>query len=84
MACGLPTVLSNISSLPEVGGEAAMYIDPQTVESITEGTLRVLEDARLRRLMSRRGIERSKQFSWDTTAAQMIALYEDVIRKVWQ
>jgi glycosyltransferase involved in cell wall biosynthesis len=82
MACGLPTVLSNVSSLPEVGGEAAMYVDPQAVESITEGTLRVLEDTQLRQLMSRRGIERSKEFSWDTTATQMITLYEDVIRKV--
>ena len=82
MACGLPMVLSNVSSLPEVGGEAAMYVDPQTVESIVEGTLRVLEDTQLRQLMSQRGIERSKQFSWGTTAAQMITFYEDVIRKM--
>jgi glycosyltransferase involved in cell wall biosynthesis len=59
-----------------------MYVDPQTVESIVEGTLRVLEDTQLRQLMSQRGIERSKQFSWGTTAAQMITFYEDVIRKM--
>ena len=79
MACGLPIVLSNVSSLPEVGGEAAMYVDPQTVESIVEGTLRLLEDTQLRQLMSRRGIKRSKQFSWGKTAAQMVTLYKDVI-----
>ena len=81
MTCGLPVVLSNVSSLPEVGGEAALYVDPQTVESIVEGTLRVLEDTQLRQLMIQRGIERSQQFSWGTTAAQMVKLYKDVIWK---
>ncbi len=82
MACGLPVVLSNVSSLPEVGGEAAIYIDPHAAESIVAGTLRVLEDDRLRRLMSRCGVERSAQFSWDKTAMKMIEIYRESISRV--
>jgi glycosyltransferase involved in cell wall biosynthesis len=80
MACGLPTVLSHTSSLPEIGGEAAVYIDPNSVASIVAGILRVLEDKQLQQLMSQRGFARSTEYSWNKTARQMIEIYKELMQ----
>jgi len=67
MSAGAPVVTSSLSSLPEVGGEAAIYVDPRSVESIRRGLLQVLESALLRSDLARRGPERARGFSWDRT-----------------
>jgi len=79
MASGCPVCASRASSLPEVGGDAALYFDPTDTESITE-TLRALAgDADLRPEMARRGLERAARYSWDRTARDTLALYERLL-----
>ncbi|MEX1112818.1 MAG: glycosyltransferase family 1 protein [Candidatus Andersenbacteria bacterium] len=65
MACGAPVVTSNTSSMPEVAGDAAVLVDPQSVQSIADG----IQKARnMRDELSLKGIAQAKQFTWDTTA----------------
>lgn len=68
MACGTPVLTSNVCSLPEVVGDAAIVVDPLDVEGIAEGIRRLTEDSRLRDELRRRGLERARQFSWNETA----------------
>ncbi len=68
MACGTPVVVSNTTSLPEVVGDAAVFVDPLDVESIASGMVRIAADGELRRDLSERGIQRAKIHSWDRTA----------------
>ena len=78
MACGTPVVTSNISSLPEVAGDAAVLVDPYDVESIVDGIARVLTDTTLADDLRRRGLIRAREFSWERSAAQTFAQYMDV------
>lgn len=64
MACGAPVVTSCVSSLPEVVGDAALQVDPYSVEAIADGIARVLDDAELASRLVARGRERALQFSW--------------------
>lgn len=68
MACGCPVVVSNTTSLPEVCGNAAVYVDPANVDSIAEGILKVLKDPKLRGELVAKGYERAKHFTWENTA----------------
>jgi len=76
MASGVPVVVSNISSLPEVVGDAGMLIDPNSVNSIAEGLLEVLNNPLLRAQMIEKGLERSKNFKWENTAKQTLELFQ--------
>lgn len=73
-----PAVLSNRSSLPEVGGDAAVYFDPDSDESIADAVERVLTDTTLRSDLRRKGTERLQHFSCDKTARQTLALYQSL------
>jgi len=68
MASGTPTLTSTTTSLPEVGGEAVLTVDPNSVEGIGRGLKTLLENAELRAQLRSCGIERSAQFSWDRAA----------------
>ncbi len=72
MAAGAAVVTSNVSSLPEVGGDAVEYVDPADVESIAAGLRRVLEDEGLRRRLSERARERAREFSWERFTATVL------------
>ncbi len=78
MACGIPVLCSNSSSLPEVAGDAAILIDPRNVEQLSNELTRMLDDAPLRRALSERGRTRALTFSWDRTATETVAVYERV------
>jgi glycosyltransferase involved in cell wall biosynthesis len=79
MARGVPVIASNVSSLPEVGGDAALYVDPHSVEHIAAKLAQILEDGNLREEMIRRGKARAKRFTWRSTAEQTVAVYEEVL-----
>jgi len=79
MACGTPVVCSNVSSLPELGGDAARYFDPADVEAMVAALEKVLADGALRDEMRRRGLEQAARFSWKRTARETRALYERLI-----
>ena len=67
MACGTPVVTSNVTSLPEAVGEAAVFVNPRDVESIAEGLRRILDDPELRETLRCRGLAQAGWFSWDRT-----------------
>jgi glycosyltransferase involved in cell wall biosynthesis len=79
-ACGCPAIISNRSSLPEVGGEAAQYFDPENSESLTDKLNAVLENENLAHELRVKGLERVKLFSWKQTALQTLETYKKVIR----
>ncbi len=76
--CACPAVLSNTSSLPELGGDAAAYFDPKDIGSIERTLAKVVFDEDLRLEMVNKGLERAKQFSWDKTAAETKKVYLDM------
>ena len=78
MAAGAPVVASNVSSLPEVVGDAALLIDPMDPGSIADAMARVLGDAGLRTELIRRGHERVKAFSWERSVARVREVYAEV------
>jgi glycosyltransferase involved in cell wall biosynthesis len=75
MASGTPVVTSNVSSLPEVAGDAAVLVDPYDVAAITAGIKRVLTDPRLRAELVRRGLQRAREFSWERSVARTREIY---------
>jgi glycosyltransferase involved in cell wall biosynthesis len=80
MAHGTPVVTSNISSLPEVVGNAAVLVNPENVFEIMRATHRVLIDPNLREKLKQRGYEQVRRFSWDGSVRQILRVYEDVAR----
>jgi glycosyltransferase involved in cell wall biosynthesis len=80
MAAGVPVITSNVSSLPEVVGDAALLINPLDAGAIAEAMARVLEDPALRADLIRRGHERVKVFSWQQAAARTYAAYTEIVR----
>ena len=78
MASGTPVVTSNVSSLPEVSGDAAVLVDPYDVESITEGMHRVLADPALAQQLRIKGLVRAREFSWERSVARTFELYKEV------
>ena len=78
MASGTPVVTSNVSSLPEVAGDAAVLVDPYDPQAIADGIYRVLTDETLRREMVHKGIARAGQFSWEQSARRVRAIYGEV------
>ncbi len=79
MACGVPVVTSNTSSLPEVAGEAAILVDPYNVTDMAAAMRRILEDRELAGELREKGLARAAQFSWEKTARETIAVYEKVL-----
>lgn len=74
--CGVPIITSNVSSMPEVGGEGALYVDPNNVEDIKEKLNQVLKDENLRRDLIKKGFLNVKRFSWEKTAKGTIRVYK--------
>jgi glycosyltransferase involved in cell wall biosynthesis len=76
MACGVPVLTSNTSSLPEVAGDAALLVDPESVDEMAAGMHRLLSDASLRLQLRGRGLDRASGFRWGTTARQTAHTYQ--------
>ena len=81
MACGVPMVCSNISSLPEITGGVTQMVDPYDTEGIKNAILKILDDDRLRDEMKRKGLEQAKKFHWKKTAEETLKVFEEVGRK---
>jgi glycosyltransferase involved in cell wall biosynthesis len=80
MACGTPVVVSRAAALPEIVGEAGIYADPLNAADITRAMECVLGDSDLRVAMRALGIERARQFSWDSVAARVWSVLEEAGR----
>lgn len=76
MACGTPVITSNVSSLPEVAGEAGLLVNPHDINSISGAMNEIAEDDNLRSNLRELGLKRAKQFSWEKTAHQTLKILE--------
>ncbi len=81
MRYGCPVLTSNVSSLPEAGGDAAIYFDPENTEDIEEKMEKVLTDHDLRIKMKEKGLSHYKKFTWDKAAHEVLNVVEDVLNK---
>ncbi len=78
MACGTPVVTSNVSSLPEVTGDAALLVNPYSAEEIADAMRRVLTNPVLRADLSARALARAREFSWERSARRVLEIYDEV------
>jgi len=78
MASGVPVFTSNVSSLPEVGGDAVLYVNPYNQDEITDGLIQLAENEKLRNQLIKKGYQRMKRFSWRKTARETLNVYESV------
>ncbi len=76
MASGTPVVTSNVSSLPEVAGDAAVLVDPYDPDAIADGIYRVLSDEALRRDLRQQRLARAHQFSWESSVRRVHDIYD--------
>jgi len=79
LACGTPAVCARASSLPEAGGDAVRYFDPTDVDDMTRVIAAVWDDAGLRQGMQAAGLAQAARFSWDRTAAETMAVYQQAM-----
>ncbi|MBI3941604.1 MAG: glycosyltransferase family 4 protein [Chloroflexi bacterium] len=78
MACGVPVICANTSSLPEIAGDAAMLVDPLDPAQITAAMRQVLSDTDLQAHLRARGLEKAASFSWESAARQTVLLYRSL------
>ena len=71
MRCGVPVITSNVTSLPEISGDAAMMIDPFDVSSIASAMLKISNDGAFARALSEKGLKQASLFSWEITAEKL-------------
>lgn len=81
MACGTAVAYADVSSLPEVAGDAALPFDPENGDSLSRVLLRLLGDEALRADLSRRGLARAETFEWTRTARQTLACFRRVLER---
>jgi glycosyltransferase involved in cell wall biosynthesis len=81
MACGTPVIVSRVSSMPEICGEAAYYVDPLKVTEIAEGIYTMTTNTRLRKSFIEKGLQKVKMFDWDTSAKEHLAIFREVMNR---
>ncbi|MDF7823987.1 glycosyltransferase family 1 protein [Pontiellaceae bacterium B12227] len=81
MACGCPVITSNTTSLPEVGGDAVLYIDPENTDSIAHEMKALEESAELQDALQKKGYEQVKRFSWKKTAQATMNVYSQCLEE---
>ncbi len=78
MACGVPVITSNTTSIPEIVGDAAYLMDPLNDKELKEALLRLLSDENLRNDLIEKGFKRVKEFSWQKMAKETLQIYESL------
>jgi glycosyltransferase involved in cell wall biosynthesis len=78
MACGVPVIVSNVSSLPEVVGKAGLFVDPYSVTQIEQAIRTISTDKKLHAKLSKESLLQAKKFSWDKMAKQVLKVFEEV------
>ncbi len=82
LACGSPTISADNSSLPEVGGEASLYYPTGNTDALAQAIVRLTKDPALQQSLRQKGLERSKQFSFDKMAQETLTAYQSVLQPV--
>ena len=80
MACGVPVITSNTSSMPEIAGDAALLVDPSKPEQIVEAINQILNDEKLCVALCDKGIKQAAGFSWKIMAANYLKLYKEILK----
>ncbi|MCB0133453.1 MAG: glycosyltransferase, partial [Caldilineaceae bacterium] len=80
MACGTPTIVSNVGSLPEVVNDAALLVNPQDHEEIAVAMSRLLLDQDLHAELTQKGLQQANCFSWDRAARKTLEVYRTVVQ----
>jgi glycosyltransferase involved in cell wall biosynthesis len=75
MACGTPVVVADVSSLPEVVGDAGLRVDPHNVDALAEAILSLIQDSALRRSLRATGFVQARKFTWDKAARELLTVY---------
>ncbi len=78
MAGGVPVVTSGVSCMPEIAGDAALFIDPHQPKAITDAALRILTDITVANSLSEKGKERARLFTWDNSVKQLVQVYDKI------
>ena len=78
MACGAPCLVSKVSSIPEIAGDAALFVDPHDTEGIAKGMNELATNKELREKLSAAGREQAKKFSWEKCARQTLEVYKSI------
>lgn len=78
-ASGIPVITSYVSSLPEVGGEAVLYVNPNKVSDIKRSIKQILDNKNLKQVLIERGFSQVKKFSWDQAATKTLQVYSEVL-----
>lgn len=81
MACGVPVITSNVSSLPEVAGDAALMVSPGDASELAQAMKRVFSDESLQKTMREKGLRQAQQYNWETVATRTIQTYEKAFKK---
>ncbi len=81
MQSGCAVITTKEGSLPEVGGDACYYVDSHSIESIASGIKKVFDNPALQKELSRKGLERAKEFKWEKTAEQTVLVYQKVMQR---
>ncbi|MCA9405677.1 MAG: glycosyltransferase family 4 protein, partial [Candidatus Omnitrophica bacterium] len=76
--CGAAVITSNVSSCPELAGDAALTVDPNDIQQMTDSIITVLNDEKLREDLRARGLQRAEEFSFQRTAEETLRVYEEV------
>lgn len=81
MASGCPVITSNVTACPEVAGDAALVVNPRSVEEITQAMKRLIEDSTLRKGLRENGLARAKEFTWRKSAEKHLEVFETTLRR---
>ena len=76
MACGAPVLTSNVTSIPEVAGDAAILINPQNTKEIADGLIKTVRDPGLRDALIKKSLERNRVLSWEACARATLRSYQ--------
>lgn len=80
MACGVPVIVSNVSSLPEVAGDAGILVDPFDIDSIAQAIRKVVTDRKFKEQKSKEGLTQAKRFSWQKMAEIVLQTFKEVAK----
>jgi glycosyltransferase involved in cell wall biosynthesis len=80
MACEVPVITSNLSSMPEIAGNAALTVDPYNVNEITDAMIKITSDSILRQQLIQNGLKRVRDFSWKRAAEETLKVYEEIFQ----
>lgn len=79
MACGCPVITSNVTACSEVARDAALLVNPYSVEDIAEAMEKIIRDKKLREELSQRGLQRAKEFTWEKSAEKHLKVFKEAL-----